>query len=159
MPPAQRLLGLLLHWRRRHKNILGGATPWDSSGGENNSRPGLRCCEPSGFRGDAWVCEFQTPHHSVNACAVSPRSFGGAAGLSVFQLWVQEGTASATLSATHPDSVAESFLHVGDVVVQRQDTPSARVQVIKPLVGDVRVAQIFISRNLLPSSFGEECAP
>ena len=35
-----------------------------------------------------------------------------------------------------------SFLHVGDVVVRRQDTSRARVQVVEPLVGDLRVAQV-----------------
>ena len=71
---------------------------WDSSGGENISRPGLRCCQPSGFRGDTPICECQTTHHSENACVVSPRGFGGAAGFIVFQLWVQEGAAQAALA-------------------------------------------------------------
>ena len=52
--------------------------------GEKFSRPGLRCCEPSGFCGSAWVCEFQTTNHSVTARVVSHRSFGGAAGFCVF---------------------------------------------------------------------------
>ena len=34
-------------------------------------------------------------------------------------MWVLEGTAASTLPTTHPVSVAESFLHVGDVVVRR----------------------------------------
>ena len=54
----------------------------------------------------------------------------------MLQLWVWEG---ATLSATHPDCKAESFLHVGNVVVRRQDTSRARVQVAEPFVGDLRV--------------------
>ena len=61
-----------------HTHIQGGATSWDSSGGEEISQR-LRCCEPSGFRGDAWVCEFHTAHHSVNASVVvSQRGSGGA---------------------------------------------------------------------------------
>ena len=100
---------------RGHAHVQGGPNSWDSSGSENISQPGLRCCEPSGFRCDAWVCEFQSAHHSMKACVVSSRSFGGAA-------------------------------------------VRTRVQVMKPLAGDVRVAQVSDSRNLLPSSFGEECA-
>ena len=88
-------------------------------------------------------------HDGVNASVVSSRGFGSAAGFSVFQLWVQERTAASTLSATHPDSVAESLLHIGDAVVRRQDTARTRVQVTEPLAGDVRVAQVFDSRNLL----------
>ena len=88
----------------------------------------------------------------------APRSsFGGAAGFSVFKLWVQEGTVYSALTKACPRLVAKSFMHVGDVVVRRQDTARRRVQVIEPLVGEVRVAQVFDSRNLLPSSFGEEC--
>ena len=123
--------------------VQGGAASGDSSGGENISRPGLRSGEPSGFRSDAQVCKFQATNHSVNACAVSSRGFGSAAGFSMFHLWVQEGTATATLSATLPDSVAESFLHVGNAVVRRQDTPRARVQVVEPFVGHMRVVQVF----------------
>ena len=93
----------------------------------------------------------------MNARVVSSRGFGSGAGFSVFQLWVQEGTAAAALPTTHPDSVADSFLHVGNVVVRRQDTSRARVQVVEPLVGDLRVAQVFDSCHLLPSPFGEEC--
>ena len=60
----------------------------------------------------------------------------------MFQLWVLEGTAASTLPTTHPESVAESFLHVGDVVVRRQEASRARVQVVEPLVGDLSVAQV-----------------
>ena len=74
------------------------------------------------------ACEFQLAHQSVNACVMSPRSFGGAAG------------------------------HVGDVVVRRQDTDRTHVQVIESFVGNVRVAQVLDSRYLLPSSFGEAFA-
>ena len=91
------------------------------------------------------------------ACVVSSRGFGGAASFSVFQLWVQEGAAQAALTKACPHSIAKSFLHVGDVVVRRQHTARTRVQVVEPLVGDLRVAQVFDSRDLLPSSFTEEC--
>ena len=59
--------------------------------------------EPSRFRSNAQVCEFQTAHHSVNACVVSSRGFGSAARFCMFQLWVQERT------ATHPNRFAEPF--------------------------------------------------
>ena len=52
--------------------------------GENISRPGLRSCEPSVFRGDAWASEFHAADHGVNARRVSPRGFGVAAGFCVF---------------------------------------------------------------------------
>ena len=54
--------------------------------------------------------------------------------------------------------VSKSLLHIGDVVVRRQDTSSARVHMMEPLVGDMRVAQVFDPRDLLPSSFGDEYA-
>ena len=88
MTPALRLLEPLLHWRRPH--IQNGAASKDSSGSENISRRGLRCCEPSGFRSDAWVCEFQSTQNGVTACVVSPSGFSGAAGFSVLKLGVQE---------------------------------------------------------------------
>ena len=50
--------------------------------------------------------------------------------------------------------VAESLLHVGDVVVRREGTARTRVQVVKPLVGEMRVTQILNPCHLLPRSFG-----
>ena len=47
-------------------------------------------------------------------------------------------------------SVSKSLLHMGDVVMRRQ--------MVEPVVGDLRVAQVFNPRNLLPSAFGEKCA-
>ena len=73
-----------------HTHIQSRTASWDSSGSEEISRPGLRCCEPSGFRGDAWVCEFQSTQNCMNASAVPSSGYGGAARLSVFMLWVQE---------------------------------------------------------------------
>ena len=78
-----------------HAHVLGRTASGDSSGSENISWPGLRNCEPPGFRGDAWVCQFHATNCGMHARVV-PRGFGGAAGLCVFQLWIQEGpTASA----------------------------------------------------------------
>ena len=105
-----------------HSHIQGRTASGDTSGGEKNSQPGLRCGESSGFRSNARVCKFHAANHSVNARVVSPRGF----------------TAASTLPITHPESVAESFLHIGDVVV--------------------RVAQVFDSCHLLPGPFGEECS-
>ena len=48
------------------------------------------------------------------------------------------------------------FLHVGNAVVRRQDTSRARVEVVEPLVGNLRVAQVSDSCHLLPCPFGEE---
>ena len=64
-----------------------------------------------------------------------------------FQLWVQEGAAQAALAESCPRPVSKSLLHVGGVVVWRQDPPRTRVQMMKPLVGDVRVAHVFDSRG------------
>ena len=116
-------------------HIQGGAASWDSSDGEHIGRPALRCCEPYGFLSDAWVCEFQSAHHGVNACVVSSRGFGSAAGFSVFQLWVQEGATQSALAKSCPRPVSKSFLHVGEVVVRRQDTPRTRVQVTRAACG------------------------
>ena len=38
----------------------------------------------------------------------------------------------------------------------RQDTSRARIQVVEPFVGDMRVAQVFDPPDLLPSTIGEE---
>ena len=50
----------------------------------------------------------------------------------------------------HPDSVAESFLNVGNVIERCQDTSRARVQVVRPRVGDLSVAQVLNPGDLLP---------
>ena len=76
----------------------------------------------------------------MNTRAVPTSGFGGAAGFSVVELWAQ-----SALTKACPRPVAKSFLHVGDAVVRRQD------------MWDMRVAQVFDSCHLLPSSFGEEC--
>ena len=60
------------------------------------------------------------------------------------------------MATSHPDSVAESFLDIGDVAVRRLDTSRTRVQVVKPLVGDLRVAQVLNPGDLLPCTLSEE---
>ena len=64
---------------------------------------------------------------------------------------------SHSIGAGHlpPDSVTESFLHVGNVVMRREDTSRARVQVVEPLVGDLSVAQVPNPDDLLPRTLGE----
>ena len=75
----------------------------------------------------------------------------------MFQLWILEGAPASTLPTNHPESVSEFFfLHVGNVLVRRQDTSRARVQVVEPFVGDLRVAQVLDLCHLLPGPFGEE---
>ena len=54
------------------------------------------------------------------------------------------------ISAIFPLSVAESFLNVGNLIVRCQDTSRARVQVVKPLVGDLSVAHVLNPGDLLP---------
>ena len=73
-----------------------------------------------------------------------------------FQLRIWEGTAALALSASHTDSLAESFLVVGGAVVRRKDTSRARVQVVKSLVGALSVAQVLNPCHLLPSTLGKE---
>ena len=104
------------------------------------------------------VCKFRAADHSVTH--VSSRGFGCAAGFCMFQLWVQEGAAASTLPTTHQSLLPSLFLHIGNVIVRRQDTPRARVQVVEPFVGDLRVlrvAQVPDSRRVLPGPVGEEC--
>ena len=74
----------------------------------------------------------------------------------MFQLWVQEVARSTDTAHHHTQSLLPRlFLHVGSVIVRRQDTSRACVQVVEPLVGDLRVAQVFDPRDLLPGPFGE----
>ena len=134
----------------QHTHIQSRAASWDSSGGEKISRSGLRFCGSYRFLGDARVRKFKSTEDGVNASMVSSSGFGGAASLSMVQLWLQEGTTQSALTKASPRSVAKSFLHVGDVVVRRQDTLRTRLHVVEPLVGDMRVAQVVYSRHLLP---------
>ena len=120
LPPVRHPSRAVMEEATHH--IRGRTASGNSSGGETISRPGLRSSEPSGFRGDAGVYKFHAADHSVNASVVPLRGFGVAAGFCMLQLRVQERAAAPTLSATHPDSVAESLLNMGNVVVRRQDT-------------------------------------
>ena len=119
-------------------HVQGGTASWDSSGSEKISPHGLRCCEASGFGGNAWVCEFQSTQDGVNTCVVSSGGFGGAASLSVFQLRVQEGNTQPALTKASPRPVAKSFLLVGDVVVRRQDTTRTSLKAFCPSCGMAR---------------------
>ena len=120
-----------------HTHIQGRTASGDSSGGANISRPGLRSGESSASAVMPWSASFAD--YSVNARIVSSRGFGCAAGFCIFQ--VLEENAASTLPTTHPKSVAESFLHIGNVVMRCQDTSCVRVQMVKPVVGDLRVAR------------------
>ena len=122
----------------------------------NISRSGLRSCEPPGFRGNGRVCQFHATNYDMNTRVVRPRGFGGAEGFCVFQLWIQEGTAASALATSHTDSAAESSPNVGNVIVRSQDTSRASVQVVKPLVGDLSVAQVLNPGDLLSRTLGEE---
>ena len=146
-PRADAALGEATHTSRA------AVPPWDSSGREDISRPGLRCCEPSGINRTAWVCGFQPTQDGVKTCVVSSCGFGSVASLSVFQLWVQKGTTQSVLAKTYPRSVAKSFLHVGDVVVRRQDTSRTRIQVVEPFVAHMRVKPLS-SLTILRSGTG-----
>ena len=141
---------------RGHTHIQSRTASWDSSGCEKISWSGLCFGESSGFCVDTWVCKFQTTQDGVNACVVPSGGFSSAAGFSVLELVVQKGSTQTASTGSRPRAIAKSLLHVGDVVEWRKDTPSARVQVIKPLMRDMRVTQVFDSRHLLPRSFGVE---
>ena len=116
---------------------------WDSSGGKNISRPGLRSGESSGFRSIARVRKFHAANNCVNTRTVHPRGFSGAAGFCMLQLRVREGAAAPTLPITLPEPVAKSLLDVGDEVMRRQETSRTGVQVEKPFVGDLSMTQVF----------------
>ena len=59
----------------------------------------------------------------------------------------------STSALTRAAPIAQSLLRVDDKVVRRWDTAGARVQVVKPLLRDMPVAQILNPRHLLPCSF------
>ena len=48
-------------------------------------------------------------------------------------------TSMTALTNAREGPVVESFLHVGDVVKRHEDTARTLVQVVEPLVGDLRV--------------------
>ena len=128
MPPVQHLLGLLLQWRRprtrpRLRCVRG------RSGGEHVSRPGLRSGGSSGFRGNAGVSKFHAPdqrEHTRSASRVASAVLQVSACSSVgFRKGPQHRHCL-------PDSVTKSFLHVGDVILRREDTSRTGVQVENP---------------------------
>ena len=106
----QHPLELLLRWRRARTRPEPRCVLGDSSGSEKISRSGL--CFKDG----------------VNACIVSPSGFGGAA---EFSVRVQERSTQTALAKARVSSVAESFLHVGGVVMRREE-------VVEPFVGHPR---------------------
>ena len=67
----------------------------------------------------------------MKATTVSSSGFGGAAGFTVFKLWVQEGTTQSALIKACPCSVAKSFLDIGEKIVTRENTsrPCAKNEV------------------------------
>ena len=75
----------------------------------------------------------------------------------MLELGVQEGSSQTALTEALPCSVAESLLHVGDVVEWRKDTPCTCFQVVESCLRDMRVTQVFDSRHLLPRPFGVKC--
>ena len=117
-----------------------------ASGGEHISRPGLRSGEPSGFRRVSCHKQQNERTHSVLAWLRLCCRF-----LRVPTVGLGSGSRKEPQHRhCHPPRVAGSFVHVGNVIVRRQDTSRARVQVVEPLVGDLRVAQDFDSCHLLP---------
>ena len=126
-----RLLKQLLRWEKPHTHTSRAALrPGIAAVVLEISRPGLRFCESSGFCGDLLVRWFQSTQDGVDACVLSSITFGGAASFSVFELGDQERSTQRALAEASPRSVAKSFLHVGDVIVRRQDTSRTRVQVV-----------------------------
>ena len=57
-----------------------------------------------------------------------------------------------TAATSHQDSVAKSFLHVGDVIARREDNSRRRVQVVEPPVADLSMAQVLNPGDLLPGT-------
>ena len=88
----------------------------------------------------------------VNTRVVTPCGFSGAAIFCTLQLRVLKGAAAPTLPVILPEPVAKSLLDVGVVVMRRQDTSRTGVQVKKPSVGDLSMAQVLDSCDLLPGT-------
>ena len=136
--------------RHTHNHIWSRAASKDSSGGKT----GLCFCTSSGSCGNSRISKFQTSEHGVDTRGVASRGLGNGAGFSMSVLWVQEFSTKTTPALTCVAPLAWSILHVDHKVVRRQDTPCTNVQEKKPVVRDVRVAQIFNSCNVLPRSLG-----
>ena len=101
--------------------------------------------------GGAKVCQF---HATQTIAWTHPRGIGSAAGfLCVPTAGTGKNCSTSTRSASHSDSVAESFLHIGNVIVRCQDTSCPGG---KPLVGDLSVAEVLNPGYLLPGTLREE---
>ena len=60
------------------------------------------------------------------------------------------------IGQNRPSPVTESRLHIGDVVMRREDTARTGVSVVETLVGDMRVTQTVNPCHLLPGTFRME---
>ena len=97
------------------------------------------------------VCSLHAQiHERKRVCVCLSGGFRGTAGFAVFQLRVQECDTqeASTFSCAAP--VAQSLLRIHNKIVWCQDTPRTCVQVIRPLVRNMRVAQVLNPRHLLP---------
>ena len=103
------------------------AASWDSKGSKEISRPGLSFCESSGFCGSSWIRKFQSSQDGVNASVSLSRDLSTAAGFTMLEMKVQELSTLTALTEACVGPVAESLLHVGDVVVRCEDAARTRV--------------------------------
>ena len=103
---------------------------------------------------DTRVCEIEASKHSVHASVVAPRGFRRTANLSMFDLRIQDFFTQTTSTFSCVAPITKPFLNIDHKIVRRQDTPRTCVQVMLPLVRNMRVVQILNPRNLLPCSCG-----
>ena len=82
--------------------------PWTAAVVKRSA--GLCFCDSSGFSGNCWISKFQ-----------SSSGFSGAASFTMFKLRVQERSTKTALTKARVRPVAESLLHVGDVVVRCEE--------------------------------------
>ena len=92
----------------------------------------------------------------MNACVVPSGGFSGTAGFSVLELEVQRGSTRTALTESRPRPVAESLLHIGDIVEWREDTEKHTRRSGRASC-DMRVAQVFDPCRLLLRTIGVEC--
>ena len=131
------------------------AASGDSSGGEKSAGPDYVAVSPLGsvvMPGLPVSCRRQQREHTRSAPAWLRRCCKF---LGVPAVGLKKEPTQWALTTTHTQPVAKSLLDVGDVVTRRQDTSRAHVQVVEPLVEDLRMAQVSDSCHLLPGSFGE----
>ena len=110
---------------RGHAHVQDRTAAGDSCSCENVSRPGLRGCEPSKFRSNSRVWQFHATKYGMNTCVVPSRGFGRCCRF--LRVPAVDPGRNRSIGTGHPDSVAEPFLHVGNVIVRCQDTSTARV--------------------------------